>query len=369
MPKGDKFNLKADPDDGTTPIAHLLLEALAMAKLNGKEKGAVLFLWRVTYGWLVDGQRLKEREVALPAWATVLQTDEPTASKVLSNLIEKRVVNRCFSGPGGNYTYSMNTRVDEWDNSCINHQGLKELSTLPLVKMRGGRKQQPLSETSRGGLSKTSTHGLSKTSTPPASPVASPKAILNQILNKAAGEDISKAYLREIFAKNPDIAKEWLGLVEKYPEEWLQSAFSEAANRDAQSFKYVLRILERYEHQNSSGADPEQNDSSANLEASADLAEPIRAADIAPETLNESSAVWNSVLVVLQNQMSEANYRIWFKDTHAVGYKENVFLISTPNAFIAKHLENNMRSLVEKTMIGVSQKPFKVAFVPKEALV
>ncbi len=33
MPKGDKYKLKADPEDGTTPIANLFLEAVAIAKL------------------------------------------------------------------------------------------------------------------------------------------------------------------------------------------------------------------------------------------------------------------------------------------------------------------------------------------------
>ena len=52
MPKGDKEILKADPEDGTTPIANLLLEAVAIARLSGKEKGIILYLWRRTYGWL-----------------------------------------------------------------------------------------------------------------------------------------------------------------------------------------------------------------------------------------------------------------------------------------------------------------------------
>lgn len=50
MPRGDREKLKADIEDGTTNIAHLLLEALAMADLSGAEKGLVLFLWRRTYG-------------------------------------------------------------------------------------------------------------------------------------------------------------------------------------------------------------------------------------------------------------------------------------------------------------------------------
>ena len=58
MPKGDRVIGKADPEDGTTPVANLLLEALAMAHLSGEEKGAVLYLWRQTYGW-VDGKGIQ----------------------------------------------------------------------------------------------------------------------------------------------------------------------------------------------------------------------------------------------------------------------------------------------------------------------
>ena len=46
MPKGDRIILKADPEDGTTPISNLLLEAVAMAKLSGLQKGVILYLWR-----------------------------------------------------------------------------------------------------------------------------------------------------------------------------------------------------------------------------------------------------------------------------------------------------------------------------------
>ena len=48
MPKGDRLKLKADPEDGTTPISNLLLEAVAMTKLPGLQTRAILYLWRKT---------------------------------------------------------------------------------------------------------------------------------------------------------------------------------------------------------------------------------------------------------------------------------------------------------------------------------
>ena len=66
MSKGDREILKADPEDGTTPIANLLLEAIAIAKLTGREKGILLLLCRKTYGW-------QERRVtAVELWQLVL---------------------------------------------------------------------------------------------------------------------------------------------------------------------------------------------------------------------------------------------------------------------------------------------------------
>ena len=65
MPKGDREILKADPEDGHTPIANLLLEAIAISTLTGKKKGILLLLCRKTYGWQRDGQRLKETVLSI----------------------------------------------------------------------------------------------------------------------------------------------------------------------------------------------------------------------------------------------------------------------------------------------------------------
>lgn len=73
MPKGDRAMLKADPEDGTTPVANLLLEALVVARLTSKERAALLFLIRRTYGWYIGGARLKSDIIPLTTWAKVLQ--------------------------------------------------------------------------------------------------------------------------------------------------------------------------------------------------------------------------------------------------------------------------------------------------------
>lgn len=164
MPKGDREKLKADPEDGTTPIANLLLEAIAIAKLTGKEKGALLYLCRRTYGWTDGNKRLKVAKIGLTEWARILQTDNSKASQILSGLVTKGILKREFMGAGKSYVYTINTTVAEWDNCCLN--------------------RQLLSETARQGLPKMTTVPLPKTATPPDTKLATPKERLNKYINK-----------------------------------------------------------------------------------------------------------------------------------------------------------------------------------------
>lgn len=155
MPKGDKNILKADPEDGTTPIAHLLLEAIAISRLSGTAKGVLLLLIRKTYGWYSDGIRFKDSAFSLDDCQKALGINKSTAHKIFEELANNMVILREFSKPGFGYTYQINTRVSEWNNGCINHQRLAELTTRGLVKR--------------------TTVGLAKRPTPLATNLATPK--------------------------------------------------------------------------------------------------------------------------------------------------------------------------------------------------
>lgn len=135
MAKGDRDILKADPDDGTTPIANLLLEALAMAHLSGEEKGIILFIWRRTYGWEDGPERRKVwDEISLPEFAAAINTSKRYVATLLSQLDSKKVILRNCLGKGKGYKYTTNTRVAEWGRGCLNQQGLLEKYTRGLSK-------------------------------------------------------------------------------------------------------------------------------------------------------------------------------------------------------------------------------------------
>ncbi len=137
MPKGDRLKLKADPEDGTTPVANLLLEAVAMSHISGLQKGAIIFLWRKTYGWQgKDGKRLKEAKITLGEWMKSLDRDKSRISKALIELEDMNIIRRRVIDIWNGYYYSLNTDISSWNSESINLAKLSEtvgVLQLPIV--------------------------------------------------------------------------------------------------------------------------------------------------------------------------------------------------------------------------------------------
>ena len=121
MSNDKKEVLKAELEDGYGRIANLLLEALSMSKLNGKQMSICLFIIRRTYSW---GK--KSDEITLKEFALACDSSETYMSKQLKQLIEWKVIKRKNYSPGKIPEYEINTRVDQWDKGCLNIQGLNE---------------------------------------------------------------------------------------------------------------------------------------------------------------------------------------------------------------------------------------------------
>lgn len=133
MPKGDRDNLKADCEDGFTRIANLILEALALAKLNGTQKGICLFLFRRTYGW-----NRSEDAISLADFAAACGSSKPYISRQLQDLISKNVICRVAYEPGKTPVYAFTTRISEWDPACIDRQALSDCATHGLYESTTG---------------------------------------------------------------------------------------------------------------------------------------------------------------------------------------------------------------------------------------
>ena len=72
--------------------------------------------------------------------------------------------------------------------------------------------------------------------------------------------------------------------------------------------------------------------------------------------------IWEVALGELQIQESKPNYRTWLEKTVGLSYQGNEFVIGVPNTFVAEYLDQNQRSLIEKTLIGLTHRDIKILF-------
>ena len=70
-----------------------------------------------------------------------------------------------------------------------------------------------------------------------------------------------------------------------------------------------------------------------------------------------ANEIWEAALGELQIQVSKPNYRTWLEKTAGLEYQNNRFIVSVPNVFVAEYLDQNQRSLIEKTLIGLTSSP------------
>ncbi|MGD9115964.1 MAG: chromosomal replication initiator protein DnaA [Dehalococcoidia bacterium] len=72
--------------------------------------------------------------------------------------------------------------------------------------------------------------------------------------------------------------------------------------------------------------------------------------------------IWEAALGELQVQVTRSYYRTWLEKTTGLSYEDNQFVVGVPNAFVAEYLNQNQRSLIEKTLIGLTRPDVKVGF-------
>jgi len=72
--------------------------------------------------------------------------------------------------------------------------------------------------------------------------------------------------------------------------------------------------------------------------------------------------MWEGALGELQIQVNKSNYRTWFGKTVGLSYQDNRFVVGVPNTFVAEYLDKNQRSLIEKTLIGLTGHDVEVLF-------
>jgi len=79
--------------------------------------------------------------------------------------------------------------------------------------------------------------------------------------------------------------------------------------------------------------------------------------------------IWEAALGELQLQVNKPNYQTWFSGSNGLSFQGDRFIIGVANAFVAEYLNKNQRSLVEKTLIGLTGKNVNAFFKVNSASV
>ncbi len=77
---------------------------------------------------------------------------------------------------------------------------------------------------------------------------------------------------------------------------------------------------------------------------------------------SSAQEIWEAALGELQVQVTRSYYRTWLEKTTGLSYEDDQFVVGVPNAFVAEYLNQNQRSLIEKTLIGLTRPDIKLTF-------
>ncbi|MBI4186672.1 MAG: chromosomal replication initiator protein DnaA [Chloroflexi bacterium] len=78
--------------------------------------------------------------------------------------------------------------------------------------------------------------------------------------------------------------------------------------------------------------------------------------------VTSAQETWEAALGELQLQVNRANYRTWLGKTVGLSFEGNQFVVGVPTIFVAEYLDKKQRSLIEKTLMGLTKQDVNVTF-------
>jgi chromosomal replication initiator protein len=78
--------------------------------------------------------------------------------------------------------------------------------------------------------------------------------------------------------------------------------------------------------------------------------------------MGTAQEIWDTALGELQLQINKPNFRTWLEKTRGLNFQGNCLVVIVPNTFVAEYLDKTLRSLIERTLIGIVQNEIKVSF-------
>lgn len=78
--------------------------------------------------------------------------------------------------------------------------------------------------------------------------------------------------------------------------------------------------------------------------------------------------VWEAAKGELQLQMTKATYDTWISNTFPIAYEDGTFIVGVHNTYAQEWLENRLRTIIRRTLIGLTNRTCEVRFVvrPKQ---
>jgi len=78
--------------------------------------------------------------------------------------------------------------------------------------------------------------------------------------------------------------------------------------------------------------------------------------------LSRDHAIWDDVLAHVRDQISETEFRTWFKQVRPLGISEGVFQLGVPHSFARDWIRNHFGDVLEKALRDLGAPSPKVAF-------
>ena len=72
--------------------------------------------------------------------------------------------------------------------------------------------------------------------------------------------------------------------------------------------------------------------------------------------------LWEAALGHLQLLVTRPNYDTWLKHTVGKDFRDGLFIVGTPNAFVSEMLEQRMYSIISQTLERVVETPVEIRF-------
>lgn len=166
--------------------------------------------------------------------------------------------------------------------------------------------------------------------------------------------DILSLYETNIGSATPDLEKLIKKACEDYSQIWVTDAILSTIGKsqEKRNWSYISGILKNWAREG--------------LPAEAEIthgdnSQPRVSVEGDPEPA--AQAHWNKALAELEKEVARANFNTWYAKTIGYSFQKGMFIVKTPNKFIAEYLEKNARSIVSRVLTGITGESVNVQFL------